>query len=280
KEVQNLINNAHNSGRNIAAFIAESMISCGGQVVLPHHFLKTAYKYVREAGGVCIADEVQVGFGRTGHMWAFETQDVVPDIVTIGKPIGNGHPIACVVTTPEIARSFQNIGTEYFNTYGGNPVSLAIANGVLDVIENENLREHAIKVGAFMKKGLNALKDEYQVIGDVRGEGLFLGAELVVSRKTKEPATPLAEYIVSRFKDHKILMSTEGKYGNVLKFKPPMPFSIENAERFFHVFKGILEEVYNQDKGVNYLSSRSSESSNESLDSLVESLSINSDDES
>ncbi|XP_054156082.1 5-phosphohydroxy-L-lysine phospho-lyase-like [Oppia nitens] len=284
REVQQLINNAHDSGRRIGAFIHESMISCGGQVVLPKHFLKTAYKYVREAGGVCIADEVQVGFGRTGHMWAFETQGVVPDIVTIGKPIGNGHPIACVVTTAEIARSFENIGTEYFNTYGGNPVSLAIANAVLDIIERDQLREHAIRVGKIMKQGLLRLQQQYPIIGDVRGEGLFLGAELVMSRETKEPADLVASYVVARFKDEKMLMSTEGKYDNVLKFKPPMVFTEDNARQFLQTFETILKEIYNDDNsGLNGLSLCSSGgssviSSSSSDHSLVDEDSDQSDD--
>lgn len=179
---------------------------------------------MHESGGVCIADEVQVGFGRTGHMWAFETQGVVPDIVTIGKPMGNGHPVACVVTTREIAKSFENCGTEYFNTvsclpsnqvftftflvpfqYGGNPVSLAVANAVLDVIENEKLSEHAVRVGNYMLKSLATLKEKYPVIGDIRGMGLFIGIELVSSRTTKEPATLVAEYVVAKLKGERLL---------------------------------------------------------------------------
>ncbi|KAK4337293.1 hypothetical protein RND71_044118 [Anisodus tanguticus] len=151
------------------------MISCGGQVVLPKGYLKKVYEYVREAGGVCVADEVQVGFGRVGSkFWAFELagEDVCPDIVTIGKPIGNGHPIACVVTTEEIAKSFQSIGTEYFNTYGGNPVSIAIANAVLDVIESENLTQNAKLVGDHILSELEKLKPLVSFIGDVRGEDL------------------------------------------------------------------------------------------------------------
>jgi len=198
--------------------------------------------------------------------------------VTIGKPIGNGHPIACVVTTPEIAESFEKIGTEYFNTYGGNPVSLAIANAVLDVIENEKLRENALIVGNIMKKGLNDLKAQYPIIGDVRGEAFFLGVDLVVSRDTKEPASLLAEYIISKFKDEKILMSTDGKYGNVLKFKPPMVFSIKNAEHFLQTFEDILQEIYTEEYRLGSLS-RCSFSSYESLNSLSESLSTNSDEE-
>lgn len=243
-EVQKLIKEAKGSGRSVAAFIGESMVSCGGQVLLPKNYLKEVYKYVREAGGVCIADEVQVGFGRVGtHFWAFQTQDVVPDIVTIGKPMGNGHPVAAVVTTPAIARSFEQIGTEYFNTYGGNPVSLAVANAVLDVIEGERLQEHALHTGALMLESLHALKEKFAVMGDVRGTGLFIGVELVTDRRTKEPATLLAEYVVAKFRESHILMSTEGRHGNVLKFKPPMVFSEDNVRHFVATLEAILQEV-------------------------------------
>src|SRR5439155_23108998 len=158
---------------NLAAFICESLLSCGGQLVLPENYLKAAYRYVRDAGGLCIADEVQVGFGRTGtHFWGFETQGVVPDIVTMGKPIGNGHPLAAVVTTPEIAASFNN-GMEYFNTFGGNPVSCAIGLAVLDVIAEEGLQENAQRVGTHLMEGMRALMEKHVLIGDVRGLGLF-----------------------------------------------------------------------------------------------------------
>jgi ethanolamine-phosphate phospho-lyase len=258
-----MINNAQNKSRNVAAFISESLVSCGGQVVLPPDYLKTVYRYVREAGGVCIADEVQVGFGRVGsHMWGFQTQgqDVVPDIVTLGKPIGNGHPIACVVTTPEIAKSFEMIGTEYFNTYGGNPVSLAIAGAVLDVIERQKLQQHADQVGKYMLPVLRRLQRDYPVIGDVRGMGLFLGLDLVTDRISKEPATEVAEFMVRRFKEQGIIMSTEGKYGNVLKFKPPMVFSMSDAQHLLSVLEAILREVKLQAKVTRSLSSLSTAS--------------------
>ena len=155
---------------------------------------------------------------------------------------------------------------------------MAVANAVLDVIEKEDLKGNAIKVGNLLKQRLISLKDSYQIIGDVRGQGLFLGVEIVANRDTKEPATVLADYMVSRFKEEKILMSTEGKYGNVLKFKPPMVFSTENAERFVQIFDNILQEIYSEDYS-SHLSSRSSASSYESINSLTECLSINSDEE-
>lgn len=246
EDLKNVINEAHNKGRQIGAFIAESMVSCGGQVLLPPGYLKECYRYVREAGGVCIADEVQTGFGRVGkHMWAFQLQgeDTCPDIVTLGKPIGNGHPVAAVVTTPEIAQSFQDLGVSYFNTYGGNPVSMAITNAVLDVIEQENLRENATNVGNQLLSALKELKNRHPIIGDVRGIGLFIGVDLVKDRLTKEPAAEEAKEVIARLKEERILMSTEGKHDNVLKFKPPMVFNQKNADHLIAVLDRILGEI-------------------------------------
>jgi 4-aminobutyrate aminotransferase-like enzyme/Ser/Thr protein kinase RdoA (MazF antagonist) len=225
------ITNIHNQGKGLAAFFCESLMGCGGQIVLPENYLKTAYKFVKEAGGICVADEIQVGFGRVGtHFWGFETQGVIPDIVTLGKPIGNGHPLGAVITTPEIARSFDN-GMEYFNTFGGNPVSCAVGLAVLDVIENEKLQENALKVGNYLLSGLNELKSKYSLIGDVRGLGLFIGIELVSDRATLEPAAKQASYIVEALKERGILISIDGPLYNVLKIKPPLVFTKENADQ-------------------------------------------------
>jgi 4-aminobutyrate aminotransferase-like enzyme/Ser/Thr protein kinase RdoA (MazF antagonist) len=228
----------------IAAFIAESLLGCGGQVVLPEEFLAAAYEAVRAAGGVCIADEVQVGFGRVGsHWWGFETQGVVPDIVTLGKPIGNGHPFGAVVTTPEIAASFAN-GMEYFNTYGGNPVSCAVGLAVLDVIEDEGLRAHAAEVGGHLKRRLSDLMKRHPIVGDVRGLGLFLGIELVLDRETLAPAAEQARYLVERMKEHGILLSTDGPFHNVIKVKPPLPFSHADADRLADTLDRVLAEDF------------------------------------
>ena len=214
-----------------AAFIAESILSCGGQIVLPDGFLGDAYHHVRAAGGVCIADEVQVGFGRVGtHFWAFETQGVVPDIVTMGKPIGNGHPMAAVVTTPEIAAAFNN-GMEYFNTFGGNPVSCAVGMAVLDVIEQEGLQENARRVGTRLLDGMKGLMATHPLIGDVRGLGLFFGFELVLDRETREPAAAHAAFLVERMKERGLLLSTDGPLHNVIKIKPPIVFTDADADR-------------------------------------------------
>jgi 4-aminobutyrate aminotransferase-like enzyme len=232
----------HRAKRGVAAFFCESLLGCGGQIVLPDGYLREAYRYVRDAGGVCIADEVQVGFGRVGsHFWGFSTQDVVPDIVTLGKPMGNGHPLAAVVTTPEIAASFDN-GMEYFNTYGGNPVSCAVGLAVLDVIEEESLQENALHVGDRLKSGLRNLMRKHPLIGDVRGMGLFIGVELVTDRETLEPAAAHATYIVERMKDSGVLLSTDGPLHNVLKIKPPLVFAEGDADLLVATLDRILEE--------------------------------------
>ncbi len=240
--VRHAIDRIQNGNDGPAAFICESMLGCGGQIVLPDNYLAEAFKHVRAAGGVCIVDEVQVGFGRVGsHMWAFETQNVVPDIVTLGKPIGNGHPLAAVITTPEIADAFDN-GMEYFNTFGGNPVSCAIGMAVMDVIEQEGLQQNALVAGQRLVNGLKGLMDKHALIGDVRGLGLYVGVELVVDRSTLEPATDQADYIINRLRDHGILISTDGPLENVLKMKPPIVFSAENADDVANVLDKILQE--------------------------------------
>ncbi|KPK03325.1 MAG: hypothetical protein AMS20_10835, partial [Gemmatimonas sp. SG8_28] len=225
-----------------AAFISETMLSCGGQIELPSGYLDLAYRAARDAGAVCIADEVQVGFGRMGtHCWGFETQGVVPDIVTLGKPIGNGHPLGAVVTTREIAHAFDT-GMEYFNTYGGNPVSCAVGLAVLDVIRDERLQERAHVVGTRLKEGLAGLMASHRVVGDVRGRGLFLGIELVRDRDSREPAADEARYVVERAKDHGILLSTDGPDRNVIKIKPPLVFAEVDADRLVTVLDAVLGE--------------------------------------
>ncbi|XP_065216073.1 ethanolamine-phosphate phospho-lyase [Planococcus citri] len=230
----------------VAAYIVESLQSCAGQVMLPTGYLRQVYKYVRDAGGVCIADEVQVGFGRVGtHWWAFQMQgdDIVPDIVTLGKPMGNGHPTSAVVTTPEIAASFYAVQEDWFSTFGGNPVSSAIGSAVIDVIESENLIEHARKVGLYLLELLEPLRSKHKLIGDIRGYGLFVGIELVTDRTTKDPATEQAKYVLAQMKSKFIILSRDGPHENVLKLKPPMPFSNEDAEYFVKTLDDILTQM-------------------------------------
>lgn len=230
-------------GRRPAAFFCESILSCGGQIVLPDGFLAAAYDQVRAAGGLCVADEVQVGFGRVGsHMWAFETQGVVPDIVTMGKPIGNGHPLAAVVTTPAIANAFAS-GMEYFNTFGGNPVSCAIGLAVLEVVRDERLQANARRVGARMLAGLGELQAKHRLIGDVRGLGLFLGFELVRDRATLEPAAIETKQLVEAMKARRILLSIDGPLYNVIKIKPPLVFDVADCDRFLTALDEALREI-------------------------------------
>ena len=230
--------------RGVAAFICESILGCGGQIEFPEDYLRAAYRHTRQAGGICIADEVQVGFGRVGtHFWGFETQDVVPDIVVMGKPIGNGYPLAAVVTTPEIADSFDT-GMEFFSTFGGNPVSCAVGMAVLDVMEEEGLQAHALRVGSTLHAGLSDLQSRHRIIGDVRGRGLFLGVELVLDPETLLPAADQASYIANRLCEHGVLVGTDGPFHNVLKIKPPLVFSEANAEFLVDTLDGILKEDF------------------------------------
>ncbi|WDP92226.1 MAG: aminotransferase class III-fold pyridoxal phosphate-dependent enzyme [Desulfobacter sp.] len=229
--------------RPVAGFITESLLSCGGQVIPPALYFKTAFDHVRQNGGLCICDEVQTGFGRTGsHFWAFESQGVVPDIVVMGKPMGNGHPMSAVVTRREIADQFAN-GMEFFATFGGNPVSCAIGMAVLDVIENEGLQAHAQKVGAHLLEGLMALKDRHPLIGDVRGMGLFIGIELVQDRESLAPAADKAGRAVNLLREEGILLGTDGPFDNVIKIKPPMVITEADADMFVRVFDRILTGI-------------------------------------
>ncbi len=230
-------------GKQAAAFFAEGIMGCGGQMPLPDGYLKRAYAMVREAGGLCVADEVQAGFGRVGsRFWSFELSGVVPDIVTMGKPMGNGHPLGAVVTTPEIAAAFDN-GMEYFNTFGGNPVSCAIGLEVLRIIEDERLQQSALEVGNYWLSRLRALAERYPIIGQARGSGLFLGVELVRDRHSLAPADWETAYIVERLKERGILAGLEGPYHNVLKLKPPLIFRQEHADLFVDLLCEALEDT-------------------------------------
>lgn len=240
--VGRLVAEAGAGGSGLAAFIAETLPSVAGQIVLPPGYLAEAYGYVRAAGGVCIADEVQVGFGRLGtHFWGFETQGVVPDIVVLGKPIGNGFPLAAVVTTEPIAASFDN-GMEFFSTFGGNPVACAAGLAVLDVMDDERLQERALSVGGRLIAGLKTLSARYSIVGDVRGSGLFLGLELVRDRGTLEPAGTEASYIVNRLRDLGVLAGTDGPFHNVIKIRPPLCFSEADADVLTASLDSVLDE--------------------------------------
>lgn len=228
-----------------AAFLHESISGCGGQIDLAPGYLAAAYRHARSAGALCIADEVQCGMGRVGDAWsAFENQDVVPDIVTLGKPIGNGHPMGAVITTPEVARAFRN-GMEYFNTFAGNPVSCSVGLAVLDVIRDERLIANADLVGQHLVAGLRELSKEHNSIGDVRGRGLFLGVDLVSDRETKTPNPRLATFVVEGLLEHQILISSDGPDNNVLKIKPPMVITISEANRVLDALNDVLGSASN-----------------------------------
>ncbi len=242
--IEETIKSVRTSGGQIGAFISESLPSSAGHIIPPSGYLQKVYKHVRAAGGVCISDEVQVGFGRTGtHFWAFEALGAVPDIVTLGKPIGNGHPLGAVVTTREIAESFAN-GMEFFSTFGGNPVSCAVGMAVLDVLSEEKLQENALRVGARLMDGLHKLMEKQPLIGDVRGMGLFVGVELVRDLESLEPAAEEAAYIANRMKDCGVLIGTEGPLHNVLKIRPPMVFNEANADFLMETLEKVFEEDF------------------------------------
>ncbi|MCL4832746.1 MAG: aminotransferase class III-fold pyridoxal phosphate-dependent enzyme [Caldilineaceae bacterium] len=241
--VQAAIQRMQAAGRNPGGFIAESCPSVGGQIFFPPGYLADVYRYVRAAGGICIADEVQTGYGRIGtRFYAFEAQGVVPDVVVLGKPIGNGHPLAALITTAEIAASFDN-GMEFFSTFGGNPVSCAVGLAVLDVVTEEGLQEHARRVGEHLLAGLRPFAQRFPLVGDVRGSGLFLGVELVRDRETLEPAPAEASYVANRMREEGILLGTDGPLHNVVKIRPPMPFGFGDADRLVETFERILDEL-------------------------------------
>ena len=242
RHVADILDRLRTQRRGVAAYIAETLPSVGGQIVFPPDYLAEVYRHVRAAGGICIADEVQVGFGRLGtHFWGFETQKVVPDIVVLGKPIGNGFPLAAVITTPEIAASFDN-GMEFFSTFGGNPVSCAAGLAVLDVLEKERLQENALHIGNHLMAALKKLQARHPLIGDVRGSGLFLGLDLVQNNQTRQPATDQASYVANRLRDYGILTGTDGPHHNVIKLRSPLIFSQADADLFIATLDSVLHE--------------------------------------
>ena len=228
---------SHEGG--IADFIAEPIIGCGGQVPLAKGYLQAVYPAIRAQGGVCISDEVQTGFGRMGnHFWGYEMQGVVPDIVILGKPMGNGHPMGAVVTTEAIAEAFNN-GMEFFSSFGGNPVSCAIGSAVLDVIEEEQLQQNASMVGDYFMDQLRQLQNEFTTIGDVRGSGLFIGVEFIKDDQLT-PNTELAQRIKNELRNRHILVSTDGPYDSVIKSKPPLCFTKSNVDQVIEEMRQVL----------------------------------------
>ncbi|MEM7798889.1 MAG: aminotransferase class III-fold pyridoxal phosphate-dependent enzyme [Chloroflexota bacterium] len=242
--VKAIIDRIEGAGNKLGGFIAESCPSVGGQIIFPDGYLKTVYEHVRQAGGLCIADDVQTGYGRLGsHFYGFEMQNVVPDMVILGKPIGNGHPIGALVTTPEIAAAFNN-GMEFFSTFGGNTVSCAVGMAVLDVLENEGLQQQARHVGNHLLEEMRKLVDQYEIVGDVRGSGFFLGIEFVKDRETLEPAAEAASFVSNSMREYGVLMGTDGPYHNVVKIRPPMPFNFKDADYLLSTLEYVLKSDF------------------------------------
>ncbi|MFK7814040.1 MAG: aminotransferase class III-fold pyridoxal phosphate-dependent enzyme, partial [Maribacter sp.] len=239
---QDAINKLGEELETVAAFIAEPIVGCGGQVPLAEGYLKYLYPKIRKHGGLCISDEVQTGFGRLGdYYWGFEMYDVVPDIVILGKPMGNGHPIGAVVVTDEIARSFEK-GVEFFSSFGGNPVSCAIGLSVLNIIDEEDLQENAKEVGDYYQNELRKLQQNHKVIGDVRGSGLFIGID-IVHAGTKQTNYELAQYLKNELRQEHILISTDGPDDSVLKTKPPLCFTKNNVDSVIKAIDSILSNL-------------------------------------
>jgi alanine-glyoxylate transaminase/(R)-3-amino-2-methylpropionate-pyruvate transaminase len=228
---------------NLAAFFAESIQGMGGVVQFPKGYIKEAYKIVKENGGVFVSDEVQTGFGRTGeHFWGFEMHNIQPDIVTVAKGIGNGFPLAAVVTRSEIAQALTN--SMHFNTFGGNPLACAVGIAVLDVIQEEQLQENSLEIGTYLLQQLEKLKSKYSIIGDVRGKGLMIGLELI---KNDEFASPVENekyfQVWEACRDLGLIIGRGGIHGNVLRIKPPMCITKEDAKFTIEVLDRVFEKI-------------------------------------
>ncbi|MEH6359884.1 MAG: aminotransferase class III-fold pyridoxal phosphate-dependent enzyme, partial [Amylibacter sp.] len=243
--IDDAINVITNNNGKLAGFIAETFPSVGGQIIPPIGYLASVYKKIRAAGGICIADEVQTGLGRLGsYYFGFEQQNTIPDIVVLGKPIGNGHPIGVVITTREIADSFAR-GPEYFSTFGGSNLSCRMGKEVLDIVDDEGLMENARIMGDMLIASLQKLQDKYNIVGDVRGYGLFIGVDLVTDSASRNPATQIAEYVKNRMRESRILMGTEGPFDNILKIRPPLTIEEDDVAMILTVLDQVLAEVEN-----------------------------------
>ncbi|GAB2601204.1 aspartate aminotransferase family protein [Nitrincola alkalisediminis] len=242
-QVQQAIDEFHAEGVQVAGILVCPDFANEGLLNVPKGFLEKAVAKVRQAGGVFIADEVQAGFGRSGkHFWAHQWYDVTPDIVTMGKPMGNGHPLAGVVARPDMIEAFSKEAM-YFNTFGGSPVSCAVGMAVLDALENDNLMQNAVTTGAYVTEGLRKLQQRHELIGEVRDLGMFFGVELVQDRVLKTPAKAKARSVINLMRDKGVLISTTGVHGAILKLRPPMPFQIEHADMLLHTLDEVLTQV-------------------------------------
>jgi 4-aminobutyrate aminotransferase-like enzyme len=243
RTVQKAVDALEAEGAGVAGIIFDTIYSSDGLPNVPAGYVEQAIGIVRAAGGLYIADEVQPGFGRMGDsLWGYQHYGVVPDIVTLGKPMGNGHPISGVIARADLAQEFGR-SRMYFNTFGGNPVSCAAGLAVLDVLEEEGLVAHAREVGDYVQQGLRELQRKHPLIGDVRGRGLFFAAELVRDRKTLEPATDEAGRVVNAMRERGVLISRIGQHDNVLKMRPPMPFAREHADLLLSALDDCLADL-------------------------------------
>ena len=243
RDVRAAIADLKRHGIKPAMLIVDTIFSSDGIFAGPKGFLKSAVDAIHEAGGLFVADEVQPGFGRTGEaMWGFERHGLSPDMVTIGKPMGNGYPMAGIVLRPEVIVDFGP-RARYFNTFGGNPVAAAAGKAVLDTIRIEGLQQNALDVGRYLRDGLSDLAGRHAAIGDVRGSGLFIGVEIVADRTTKSADATLTTRIVNGLRERRVLISASGPRGNVLKIRPPLVFSRHNADQFLEAFEAVLAEL-------------------------------------
>ena len=243
QEVSRQIEDLKRQGQGVAAFIADSLFSSDGIFAEPTNLLAPVAEVVRKAGGVFIADEVQSGFGRSGdRFWGYQRHGVVPDIVTMGKPMGNGFPVAGVAVAPKVIEKF-GYDTRYFNTFGGNSVAIAAAQATLSVIRDEGLQANADKVGKLISDGFVELSKRYEAIGDVRGAGLYIGVEMVSDRKFKTPDAALASAIVNGLRERRVLISATGFHSNTLKIRPPLIFSEKDADRLLNESEAVLARL-------------------------------------
>jgi len=237
--LENAIASLEESGVGFAGLLLCTIFANEGLPDVPPGFMQRALDVVHKAGGLLIGDEVQAGFGRTGHMWGHEAMGVVPDIVTLGKPMGNGHPLAAVVARADLVEEFRE-RVFYFNTFGGNPVSCAVGAKVLDILERDKLMDNAREVGAHLRQGLHALAARHDIIGDIRGQGLWVGVELVTDRNTRQPAAEQAHRAINLMKDRGVLMGRIGEFDNVLKMRPPLPIAREHADLLLAALDEVL----------------------------------------
>jgi 4-aminobutyrate aminotransferase-like enzyme len=243
ENVKKAIHDIQRHGEGVAAFIVDSLFSSDGIYSVPTELLRPAVEAVHAAGGLFIADEVQCGFARTGEkMWGYQRHHVDPDIITMGKPMGNGYPVAGIGVAHDVVASFGR-DMRYFNTFGGNTVAMAAAQATLDVIRDDQLQANAQRVGAVLRDGITELGKRYECVGDVRGAGLYLGVEIVSDGPSKTPDTPTATAIVNSLRERRVLISSTGESGNVLKIRPPLVFSMNDADRLLTELAAVLADI-------------------------------------